>query len=128
MKRLAVQFLAMGAAALLIGACGGDTKKTNTDGGKKSDSGTVKLDKGTNPPLTDGSVVLKDIGPIGGDGTTTPGDGGSTGVCDPAVVGTACSSKNNCKTGWCLLLDQTKDIGICTCDCTPDDSATPLVN
>jgi hypothetical protein len=105
-------------ALALTAGCGDDTKP-------KADA---KPD-GKKPP--DGKIVDGGPSPEGillPDGGKKPDQGSATGDCDPASIGKFCNDTTPCTKGWCLTLDSAGKSGVCTCDCTPDDSTTPLAN
>ena len=83
------------------------------------------LDKGTPQPEagTDGGVTLPEGGTDG-----TPATDGTAKKCVAAKLGLPCTKdgKECGDANTCLLLTATA--GVCTCQCTPDDSKTPLVN
>jgi hypothetical protein len=114
MRKIGFAIVALSVAFAL--GCSDDTKNAPTDGGKKDGK---KFDKGV-----DGQIVI----PEGG----TPDkkkDGTVVTTCDPKVVGKPCKADTDCGgSHFCLGLSSTKEIGICSCECTPDDSGTPLVN
>ena len=123
MRRIGIALVLV--LGMVMGAC--------SDDDVKKDTGTkVKLDKGPGTeggaedgPATgnEGGVLLDGSG--GTEGGTT-GDG--PGPCVASVIGKKCTAKGEeCgKANTCLLLTATD--GICTCNCKPDDSKTPLVN
>ncbi|MCC6746522.1 MAG: hypothetical protein IT371_02625 [Deltaproteobacteria bacterium] len=118
MRRLALVFAFAGAATL--GACG-KSSTTPADGGSQKEGGGPTLDGGGGE-----SVIPGDSGPGGEAG---PKADGGTATCDPAVIGKKCTEKGQeCgQNATCLLLSQTQG-GICTCECKPDNPATPLAN
>ncbi len=119
MKRIGIALVLV--LGIVFAGCSDDDVK------KEADKGKVQLDGGgdsttTQPEAgTDSSVT----GLEGGTGT----DGGKL-TCKKENIGKACgkdTSEKDCgKNATCLLL--TEKAGICTCQCTPDDSKTPLVN
>ncbi len=96
---------------------------------------TACSDDNSNNPRKDGGPQpdkgipqLKEAGP---DSKSPPP------TCDKAVIGKVCTSKGGecgdpSVTGAsCLLTDavsETESRGVCTCECTPDDPQTPIVD
>lgn len=111
-----MRVIAMLVALALTASCGDDTKpKADARSDGKRPDGKV-ADAGPSPE----GILLPD--------GKKPDQGKPTGDCDPAAIGKFCSDTTPCAKGWCLTLDSTKKVGVCTCDCTGDDTATPLVN
>lgn len=113
MKRVVGSFLVL-AVGLVFAACSDDT-------------GTTKKDMG--PPKGDGPIINVPEG--GTDLPTGP-------TCDKANVGVPCTAAadgtvgGECTEGMTCLTTETlpdgSSRGVCTCECTPDDTLTPLVN
>ena len=83
--------------------------------------------------FADGGVVSVDgsVGSSADAGVGSSADAGTSvdasPVCDPSIIGRGCSGDDlNCGAGVCLMTSPIA--GVCTCWCTPDDPATPLVN
>jgi hypothetical protein len=126
MRRFALTVVALSCGLLLV-ACGGDDKKP--------DGGTLPPDIGNKKDgiKKDGpTVTLREAGK---DVVRKP-DGKAQTACDPTIIGKPCTENPGGECGenhTCLLTSDTPGVadsgkGFCTCDCTPDDGATPLVN
>ncbi|MBW2731017.1 MAG: hypothetical protein JRH20_01420, partial [Deltaproteobacteria bacterium] len=120
MRRFAYGLVAI-AAAFTFSACGDDDVT--------SDGPIVRADGGATG--NEQGIVLREAGTGNEAGTTT--DGPVAAVCDPTKIGLPCNpnAAEGTDTGCgeeasCLGTGETE--GICTCDCTPDDPATQLVN
>lgn len=46
--------------------------------------------------------------------------------CDPELLGTVCHGANECGPVGVCLRDNESDVGVCVCECTPDDPSTPV--
>jgi hypothetical protein len=109
-------FLACGLATSLIfviGACGDDDDK-EPDGGA--------VDQGPEVSIIDSSV---DTSEDGGVDTLEPDT-----LPPESNMGEGCATQSDCLSGSpvCITHPIYKSLKVCTMECTPDDSTTPLVD
>jgi hypothetical protein len=113
MRKLVLSLVSIVAISAFVVACGDDDVQP--------DKGPVFLDNGVNDGGVGDQIVLGDVP------TVKPDAGGK---CLKATLGKTCTSTGGeCGDGHiCLLTSSDGKTGVCTCDCTTDDSSTPLVN
>ena len=125
MRRLGFTCMVLVAALAFGVACSDDTtSKPGKEAGLQLD-GSVKPDG----PIAQQDITQgleKGITPDTGKPTTD----GFISICTKAVVGKACTSAGQeCgANATCLLTSSDGKAGVCTCSCTADNSATPLIN
>ncbi len=108
--RLAIVSITM-ALALLLVRCSDDN--AGQDAGIKDSSADLQTADLRGP---DQKIVGKDLMP----------DGAASG-CDPSKLAKTCTKDSECGTkGLCLKIND--KVSICSCNCTPDNPNTSMVN
>jgi hypothetical protein len=114
MRKLVISFVGILAIGAFMVACGDDDKPIKQDGKAVFDGGADTNGGSDLPWMLEGSTADKP----------------PAGNCDEPSLGKVCTADTDCGGGAapnkCLGTSDTG--GVCVCDCTPDDSSTPLVN
>jgi len=114
MRKLVFGIVGILAIGAFVVACGDDDKPTPDKGPTPFDGGVLDNGGDDLPWLAEGGTD----------------EGGPIGKCDENSLGKACTADTDCGGGTapnkCLGTSSTG--GVCVCDCTPDDTSTPLVN